>query len=1139
MLPDAMRSRDRAGVPQWRDVTRGRFSDTSWGTIIPRLARRLDAIRREHGPDSIAFYLSGQLLTEDYYAVTKLAKGFLGTNNVDSNSRLCMSSAVAAYDATFGSDGPPPSYEDIEHSDVFLLVGSNAAACHPIVWGRVRARQAQGARVIVIDPRRTPSAAAADMHLAVRPGGDLVLLTSMLAEIDRQGLLDRDYLNAHVEGHEEMLSAAGRWTPERAAPVCGVPAEQIVAAAREFAAAGAALAMWSMGVNQSTAGTRTNRAILNLCLGSGHIGRPGAGPLSLTGQPNAMGGREVGALAHLLPGYRKVVSPEDRQAVAELWELPPDAAGIAPMPGLTATDLFDALEDGRVKAVWIAATNPAVSMPDAERARAALAKAELVVVQDAYAPTETSALAHAVLPAAQWLEKDGVMTNSERRVQLMRKAVDPPGQALPDWEIFARLGRAFGFGGHFAWDSAAEVYDEFAGLTAGRPCDQSGVSHQRLAEEGSLQWPCSWAGDPGTTRLYADGRFNTPSGQARVESAEPDDLPEQPDAKYPLVLTTGRVASHWHTMTRTGKSRRLTAEDPEPFLEINPDDGRAAGIGEGDSVRVASRRGSAVLVARFDDTLPAGVVFAPFHWGALHSPPGAGGVNDLTHRAVDPTSRQPALKASAVRVEPVRPHPSSGPGSREPRRLLVVGAGPAGVAAAESAIKHARGGEWSVTLVGGERGLPYNRVALSDHLAGLKSAAALNLREHEWYAENRVELHVGDDVVEVDTAARVAMTRAGHRLPYDALVLATGSQPLLPPITGIDRPGVFAFRTRDDVRRILAEARRARRVAVIGGGLLGLEAARGLRGRGLEVTIVHLVDRVMERQLDTPSARLLERALRRLGIEVLLERATSEVYGDDRAAGLRFAWGDDLAADMVVVSAGIRPEVELAVAMGVEVERGIVVDDAMRTNVPDVWAVGECAQHRGVVQGLWAPIREQALVAGATVAGTPAGFHGAIPVTELKVAEIDLFCAGAHSAEVPDDDEIVAMNTRAGIYRKLVVRGDRLIGATLLGDTTLGARLRDLIRSGDPVPDELLDAAPVGAAVPAVASDELVCACNGVTRARIEDAIEAEGLTHVDQVSRATGAATGCGTCASAVAALLRGAHSDATSPAHRPIHQL
>ncbi len=761
-LPDATRTPDRAITPLWREDRQGRFTALGWDSLLRRLATRISDIRREHGPDSVAFYLSGQLLTEDYYVAAKLVKGFLGTNNLDSNSRLCMSSAVAAYTDAFGADGPPPSYADIEEADCFLLLGSNAAACHPIVWGRIRERQAEGAKVIVIDPRRTETAAAADIHLQVRPGGDLVLLNAMLAEIARGGLLDRDYLERHVDGHRELLRAAAAWTPQRAAAACGVPASDISRAAYQFAAAAGALAMWSMGANQSTSGTAINRALINLCLVAGHIGRPGAGPFSLTGQPNAMGGREVGGMSHMLPGYRKVDCAEDRAEMNRLWRIPDEAEGVSSAPGLPATELFDALEDGRVKAVWIAGSNPVVSMPDAERARAALARAELVVCQDAYDPTETTALAHAVLPAAQWPEKQGTMTNSERRVTLVRKAIEPPGDARPDWRIFSGLARALGWGEHFAWRSAAEVYDEFVALTAGRPCDMAGISHARLEREGTLQWPCPTPDHPGTERLYADGGFHTPSGRAQTKAMEPGRLPERPDAEYPLVLTTGRIASQWHTMTRTGKSRSLVAAEREPFVECNPIDGARAGVSDGDLARVSSRRGSAVLRVRFDRTIPGGTVFAPFHWGALHAPPGAGAVNNLTHREADPISRQPALKASAVRLEPVKPQRRAP--AEQTRRLVVVGAGPAGLAAAESTLIHSPPGSWRVTLVGREPGLPYDRVALSDRLAGNRTEVSLNLRERDWYAANDVELCAGDEVVSVDTAARVARTARGQEL---------------------------------------------------------------------------------------------------------------------------------------------------------------------------------------------------------------------------------------------------------------------------------------------------------------------------------------------------------------------------------------
>ncbi|MDP9433682.1 MAG: molybdopterin-dependent oxidoreductase, partial [Actinomycetota bacterium] len=484
-LASAVHAADRATVPLLRSSRDLPFAEASWDDALGTVAGRLRRIVAESGPDAVAFYVSGQLLTEDYYAACKLAKGFLGTNNVDSNSRLCMSSAVAGYTGAFGSDGPPPAYADLDLADCLLLLGSNAAACHPILWGRIRDRQAAGARVIVADPRVTPTAQAADLHLPVRPGTDLPLLNALLHVVERDGLLDTGFVRARTSGFEDALEVARLWPPARASEVCGVPPADIERAAEWFGAAGAAMTLWSMGANQSTVGTLKNRALINLCLATGNLGRPGAGPLSLTGQPNAMGGREVGGLAHLLPGYRRVDDAAHRAEVAVHWGLPPEA--LSGVPGLSATEVVDGLLDGRVRAVLVAATNPVVSLPDGGRVREAFERAELLVVQDCHHPTETSALAHAVLPSAAWPEKDGTMTNSERRVGLVRKLVDPPGEARPDWRIYAGLAAALGHRDAFAWPSGAAVYDEWAALTAGRPCDVTGVSHERLRREGSVQ----------------------------------------------------------------------------------------------------------------------------------------------------------------------------------------------------------------------------------------------------------------------------------------------------------------------------------------------------------------------------------------------------------------------------------------------------------------------------------------------------------------------------------------------------------------------------------------------------------------------------------------------------------------------------
>jgi ferredoxin-nitrate reductase len=1124
-LPDALTAPDRATQPLWRPDLDSRWEPQSWRAATGRLVRTLRDVRKRYGPDAIALYVSGQLLTEDYYAAVKLAKGFLGTNNVDSNSRLCMSSAVAGYTGALGSDGPPGAYDDIEHADCLLLLGSNTAACHPILWSRIARRRAAGATVIVVDPRRTPTAEGADLHLQVRPGADLPLLSAILHVLDAEDLVDRAFLERHTTGAEDALAAAAEWTPERAAAVCDVPAEQIVEAARRFGRARRAMALWSMGANQSTVGTLKNRALINLCLATGNVGRPGSGPLSLTGQPNAMGGREAGGLAHLLPGYRDVGNPDDRAEMRRLWDIPAGAPGISATPGLPSTALVDALEAGAVRVVWIVATNPVVSQPDAARFAAALRRAELVVVQDAYQPTETSALAHLLLPAAQWAEKEGTQTNSERRVSLMRRAVEPPGLALPDWEIFARVGRALGHTRQFAWRNAAEVFDEYAATTAGRLCDQTGLSHARLRRDGPLQWPVPARGPDagahtGTERLYASRRFATPDGRARLMPTPHAEPADAPDDAHPLVLTTGRVANQWHTMTRTGRSRELLAAEPEPYLELHAGDAARFGVADGELVVVRSRRGRATLRARVSDAVAPGTAFAPFHWGALHLEPGAGALNGLVAHAVDPVSKQAELKASAVRVEPVG-RPVARGGAR--RRLVVVGAGMAGMATVEALFTHAAHEDWDVALVGAEPDPPYNRILLSQLLGGAIGEDELGLRPAAWFADHGVRLRLGVAARLVDTAARTVELADGDVLPYDDLVLATGSRAFVPPVPGADLPHVHLLRTRADARRLLAGAAGARRAVVIGGGLLGLEAARGLREQGLRTTVVHLADRLMELQLDGPSAGLLERAVRDLRIGVRTGARTEAITAD----GVVLAGGETIPADLVVIAAGIRPETDLARVSGLEVARGVLVDDELRTSAPGVRAVGECAEHRGTVYGLWAPLLEQARALGASLAERPAAFLGVPPATTLKVAGIELFCCGRAAAE-ERDEEVLALDTRRGRYRRLLIdEGGRLAGAILLGDLRDAKALRGLLANGDRVPDALLDGfADAGSAAGDAAADpeQTVCSCHRVSRGTIEAAVRERGLGTVAQVAEHTRASTGCGGCRPEIQALLAAA---------------
>ncbi|MFM7424051.1 MAG: molybdopterin oxidoreductase family protein, partial [Elainella sp.] len=661
--------KDRLLYPMFRESLDQPFRRISWDEALGRIVERIQTVLASQGADGLCMYGSGQFNTEDYYTAQKLIKGCLGTNNFDANSRLCMSSAVSGYIQSFGSDGPPCCYDDLEETDCAFLIGTNTAECHPIIFNRLRKHHKQNRQVkmIVVDPRATPTAEAADLHLPIQPGTDIDLLNGIAHLLMRWGKLDLALIDDCTSGFSAYAEVIRQYPPEWVARRCGIQPEQVEQAARIWADSKRVLSMWSMGMNQSSEGTAKVRTLINLHLMTGQIGRPGAGPFSLTGQPNAMGGREAGGLSHLLPGYRTVKIPEHRAEVEQFWGLP--AGQIQPSPGRTVWEMIQGLETGEVGLFWIAATNPLVSLPDLERVRAALRRSPFTIYQEAYHPTETSEFAHLLLPAAQWSEAPGTMTNSERRVTLGPQFRTPPGEARPDWVIFAEVGRRLGFGQQFAFNSAAEVHAEFVQLTRGRPCDMSGISHARLAQEGPLQWPCPDAASPTSPsphlpippsphppkRLYTDLRFNTPDGRARFAAYHSRGLAEPADDAYPFVLTTGRLYGHWHTQTRTGRIDKVQKMHPEPFLEIHPRDADRLKLQTGDWVEVRSRRGRARLKAKVTQAIAPKTLFVPMHWGALWAE--FAEANALTHPESCPDSGQPELKACAVQLLPLGAEP--------------------------------------------------------------------------------------------------------------------------------------------------------------------------------------------------------------------------------------------------------------------------------------------------------------------------------------------------------------------------------------------------------------------------------------------------------------------------------------------------
>jgi assimilatory nitrate reductase catalytic subunit len=660
-LGDTVVPHGRLLYPQIRDDS-GAMQRTSWDDALDHVASKLQALVNEHGRDAIAWYVSGQLLTEDYYVANKLVKGFVGTANIDTNSRLCMSSAVAGHKRAFGEDIVPVAYADLELADLVVLVGSNTAWCHPILFQRiVREKERRPElKIVVIDPRRTATTEMADLHLPVRAGADVRLFNGLLSYLNQRGIVDTAFVERSTTGLSEALAAAEEGGDElRAiADQCGLDATLLGEFYRLFAVNERVITCFSMGVNQSSAGTDKVNAIINCHLLTGRIGKPGAGPFSLTGQPNAMGGREVGGLSNMLAAHMDLESESDREKVQSFWDSP----SIASKPGLKAVDLFDAIDDGRIKAVWIMATNPVVSLPDADKIKRALAKCELVIVSDVMQKTDTTAFAHVLLPAQGWGEKDGTVTNSERCISRQRAFVAPLGEAKADWWMLAEVARRWGFDEQFAYDSAVDIFDEHARLSAWRN-DGSlyfyigglvGLKGEGYDALQPVRWPVIAGAEPAgieqQLQVFADGRYYHGDGRARFVPTAPRMPVNAVDADFPLVLNTGRVRDHWHTMTRTGLSATLASHIAEPFVDLHAQDALISGVADGALARVSTRWGNLVARVKISGEMPRGTLFVPIHWNAQYASDAR--VGGLVNPVVDPVSGEPEFKHTPAKVEP-------------------------------------------------------------------------------------------------------------------------------------------------------------------------------------------------------------------------------------------------------------------------------------------------------------------------------------------------------------------------------------------------------------------------------------------------------------------------------------------------------
>ncbi len=620
----------------------GKLVEIGWDEALTLMVDRFQSTQRRHGKGALGVIGTGQLVTEEFYALGKLVQLGFGTNNYDGNTTLCMASAVSGYKMSFGSDGPPGCYDDLEKADVILLIGANIADNHPILCQYLDTNPHR--TLIIADPRVSKTAMLADIHLPVKPRSDLALINGIAHILIRHGLINRDYIEHHPTGFDQLERFLGDYAPARVCELTGLSEDQLYKVAFLYGRAKAGFIGWTMGVNHSTKGSETVAAICNLALLTGNIGREGASPFSITGQCNAMGTRETG-FASSMPGYRKFDHPSDRAELASLWNI--DEARLPAKRGLAYPDIIEGAVGGKIRAMWIIATNPLVSFPNQDVLRQALSNLDFLVVQDGYHPTPTTEHAHLVLPAAMWGEKEGTYTNSERRISKVNKAVQPPGNARSDFDIFLSVAEKWGCREELfpGWTTPADAFNEWRRVSAGRLCDYSGISYELLAE-GPVQWPLAEGKVPlPSSRLYEDGVFPTPDGRANLICAAWEPFPEQPDHSYPFVLNTGRTVEHWHTRTKTAEVAILEHLSPQAWLEMNPRDARRLGLRSHDRVDVVSRRGNVRAVElRLTEITAPGQIFMPFHYFETN-------VNEVTQSAFDPLSREPNYKQCAVRVE--------------------------------------------------------------------------------------------------------------------------------------------------------------------------------------------------------------------------------------------------------------------------------------------------------------------------------------------------------------------------------------------------------------------------------------------------------------------------------------------------------